>query len=88
MNRTKKELSICHHTLCLDLVVSFPVSSKSVVVFVFGVQCAFVARVCGVWRGLARQQKTVYVQNASVCTVKTTARVQHAGVLPVHTETF
>ena len=33
-------------------------------------------------------KKNVYVQNASVCTVKTPARVQHAGVLQVHTETF
>ena len=30
----------------------------------------------------------VYVQNASVCTGKTRASVQHVCVLPVHTEAF
>ena len=40
-------------------------------------------------RGLARGKKTrVLVQNASVCAGKRRACVQHARVLPVHTEAF
>ena len=78
---------VCAWNVCFVFCVVVWCALSSCVGVGAGVLSAFVARVCGVAR-LGTRGKNVYVQDASVCTVKTPARVQNAGVLPVHTETF
>ena len=60
-----------------------------------GGACGVVVRVCGVVKLGTREKAPcvdskrlrVYVQDVSVCTSKRPACVEHAGLLPVHTET-
>ena len=80
---------VCAWNVCLVFCVVVWCAVSSCVRGGAGVQCAFVARVClcGVWRGLARGKKPC-ASKTPPCTVITAARVEHAGVLTVHTETF